>query len=574
MLHVTPIASDLPPFRAIADLIREHAAEHPQQPALGDDATCLDFAALDQAMNRVAAALQRDGLEPGDVVALCATPCVAQAVVFLGALRAGAVVAPLAPSVTPEQLSMMLSDCGARLGFFDATARALLPQDISLRLVHLEGALLHAPADVAQRQAPEPAVASNPDAADAAADNCDGLTLQAWLAPPDARPQPVSVRPEDPFNIIYSSGTTGVPKGIVQPHGMRWAHVMRARRYGYGAGSVTLLATPLYSNTTLVAFFPALASGGQVQLMSRFDALGYLERAQRLRATHTMLVPVQVQRLLDHPRFGDFDLSAFQMKLCTSAPFGAALKAQVLQRWPGALVEVYGLTEGGGTCMLEAHLHPHKLHTVGRPVPGHDIRLIDEQGTELPAGPGVLGEVVGRSPGMMTGYHRQPDKTREAEWFDAQGQRFIRTGDVGRFDEDGFLTLMDRRKDMIISGGFNVYPSDLEAVLRQHPQVAEAAVAGVPSPAWGETPVAWVVPVEGATLQPEELRAWCNARVGKTQRLHALRLVPELPRSAIGKVLKRELQQRYALENAAPGVEPASAPGVASGVSPKADPDA
>jgi acyl-CoA synthetase (AMP-forming)/AMP-acid ligase II len=147
---------------------------------------------------------------------------------------------------------------------------------------------------------------------------------------------------------------------------------------------------------------------------------------------------------------------------------------------------------------------------------------------------------------MMVGYHRRPEATREAEWFDAQGKRFIRTGDIGRFDEDGFLVLIDRRKDMIISGGFNIYPSDLEAQLREHPAVADAAVVGVPSEQWGETPVAFVVRRAGCAESAGALRDWLNARVGKTQRLAALHLVDELPRSAIGKVLKRELRERHA----------------------------
>ncbi|NBQ37940.1 MAG: hypothetical protein EBU42_10545, partial [Synechococcus sp.] len=143
------------------------------------------------------------------------------------------------------------------------------------------------------------------------------------------------------------------------------------------------------------------------------------------------------------------------------------------------------------------------------------------------------------------GYHKRPDKTREAEWFDAIGKRFIRTGDVGRFDVDGFLTLLDRRKDLIISGGFNVYPSDLETVLRQHPAVLEAAVVGVPSTQWGETPVGFVVLKPGSALGLGELKEWANARLGKTQRLADLTLIEELPRSAIGKVLKRELRERF-----------------------------
>jgi acyl-CoA synthetase (AMP-forming)/AMP-acid ligase II len=329
---------------------------------------------------------------------------------------------------------------------------------------------------------------------------------------------------------------------------MRWAHIRRAAAAGYGPGSVTLVATPLYSNTTLVALVPTLAWGGAAVLMRKFDAAAYLTLAARHRATHTMLVPVQYRRLLAHPDFDRTDLSAFVAKFCTSAPFHADLKAEVLRRWPGRLTEYYGLTEGGGTCILHAHLHPTKLHTVGQPAEGHDIRLLDEAGRELPRTPGVAsaaGEVVGRSPGMMTGYHGRPDLTAAAEWHDAEGRRYIRTGDIGRFDEDGFLVLVDRKKDMIISGGFNIYPSDLEAVLRGHPDVAEAAVFGVPSEQWGETPVAAVVLRPGAAIAGEALRAWLNGQLGKTQRLAALWLADELPRSAIGKVLKRELRERW-----------------------------
>jgi acyl-CoA synthetase (AMP-forming)/AMP-acid ligase II len=253
-----------------------------------------------------------------------------------------------------------------------------------------------------------------------------------------------------------------------------------------------------------------------------------------------MLVPVQYRRLMQHPEFDRFDLSSFKVKFSTSAPFAADLKAEVLRRWPGGLVEFYGMTEGGGSCMLLAHEHPDKLATVGRPMEGHDIRLIDEDGREV--APGEAGEVVGRSPAMMTGYHNQPAKTAEAEWWSPQGERYIRTGDIGRFDADGFLTLIDRRKDMIISGGFNIYPSDLEAAIVAHPDVAEAAVFAAPSEAWGETPVAAVVLKPDAAVEPEALRAWVNARVGKTQRISELKIVAELPRSAIGKVLKRELR--------------------------------
>jgi acyl-CoA synthetase (AMP-forming)/AMP-acid ligase II len=252
---------------------------------------------------------------------------------------------------------------------------------------------------------------------------------------------------------------------------------------------------------------------------------------------------------MELPDFGRYDLSSFRVKLCTSAPFAASLKADILRRWPGGLIEYYGMTEGGGTCVLVAHERPDKLHTVGQPVAGHEIRLIDENGNLVAAG--EVGEVVGRSGAMMNHYHNQPGKTSEAEWYDAQGNRFIRTGDMGRFDAEGFLTLLDRKKDMIISGGFNIYPSDLEAVLQQHPAVKEGTVVGVPSREWGETPVAFVVIEDASAATAEQIRAWVNERLGKIQRLSAVEIVTSLPRGIIGKVLKRELRDQYVARNQA-----------------------
>ena len=530
-LHDSP---DSPPFNTLPAMVAAHARSQPGALALVVGEQRLSYAALDALADRVAASMQRDGLQPREVVALCASSCVAYVAVFLGALRAGLALAPLAPGSTPAQLLEMALDAGARRFFVDAevlaalTAGGALPPE-SLPLTRLDAADGHAPLS--------PWLIDT-HAATHAATHAD--------THPDSpvRPTPVVIDPAWPFNLIYSSGTTGTPKGIVQSHAMRWSHIQRAALSGYDTATITLIATPLYSNTTLVAVIPTLACGGCLILMPRFDALRYLQTAQAERVTHTMLVPVQYQRLMARPEFDQFDLSSYRMKFCTSAPFHAALKADVLARWPGGLVEYYGMTEGGGTCILQAHLHPTKLHTVGQPADGHTVLLIDEDGHELRT-VGDSGEVVGRSAGMMTGYHNQPAKTAEAEWFDAQGQRYIRTGDVGRFDADGFLTLHDRRKDMVISGGFNIYPSDLEAVLRSHPGVADAAVVGVPSTEWGETPVAFVVLRDGFDMDAEALRQWFNQQVGKTQRLSGLRWLAELPRSAIGKVLKRELRQAW-----------------------------
>lgn len=512
-MHIETSKSDItsqPVFRALADLVHEHAVARPHAIVIRQGLRTVTWQQLDDLADRVAATLQSAGVQPTEAIAVCGVNSLEYAAVFIGALRAGATVAPLPTGAAPEQLAAMLADSASRFLFADASVAAI-------DAIRAERIVLDGQGHAAQ--------------------------LMDWLLPPGSHPRPVQIQPHWPFNIIYSSGTTGTPKGIVQPHSMRWAQVVRGERYGYGPDTVTLLATALCSNTTLVSFFPALAKGGTVVFTEgRFDAGAYLKLAEHVHATHTMLVPVQYQRLMANPDFDQFDLSSFRMKLCTSAPFSAALKAEVLKRWPGGLVELYGMTEGGGTCVLDAHKHPDKLNTVGKPADGHDIRLIDEDGREV--GHGQLGEVVGRSPSMMTAYHNQPGKTREVEWRDSEGNRFLRTGDVGRFDDEGFLTLVDRRKDVIISGGFNVYPSDIEAVLRGHPAVTDVAVVGVPSETWGESPVGFVVPTTDAPVA-HVLRDWVNARLGKVQRLVDLQYLKELPRNDIGKVLKRQLRETY-----------------------------
>ncbi|MFM6852595.1 MAG: AMP-binding protein, partial [Sphingopyxis sp.] len=430
------------------------------------------------------------------------------------AIRAGGCAAPLTTSATPAQLAAMMADSGAMHLFIDgAKADELAGHTLpGLARIMLDGGHGGAPA------------------------------LADWMAPAGAVPTHTAPAPEDPFNIIYSSGTTGTPKGIVHSHIMRWRQGGGARTV-YDQNVRSLLSTPLYSNTTLAVFLPTLLWGGHARLMGKFDATRWLELAQAHRITHTMLVPVQYQRLLRHDGFDTHDLSAMAHKFTTSAPFSAELKAETLARFPGGLTEYYGMTEGGVVCVLLAHKFPDKLHTVGTPVPGHELVVLGDDDQPLP--PGEKGVLCGRSPTMMSGYRNQPDKTREMEWRDGDGNLWLKTGDIGVVDADGFVSIVGRAKDMIISGGFNIYPADLEDALLAEPGVAEAAVVGVDSDQWGETPVGFIVADAGVDVAG--VLASVNGKLGKTQRLSALHQIDEMPRSHIGKLLKTELRERLSV---------------------------
>ena len=498
-------------FGDFGALIGAWGEEKPDARALADSSSELTWREVAQATARIAAVLQRDGLQRGQAVAILGTSNIPYALVYLAVVRAGGCAAPLTTSATPAQLAAMFKDSGAMHLFVDAA-----------KLADIEGVAL---GDVKIVML-ENAVDDHPALAD-------------WMAEEGARFDASPPAATDPFNIIYSSGTTGTPKGIIHSHGMRWHQMAGGFKSIYNRDTRSLVSTPLYSNTTLAVFLPTICHGGFARIMEKFDALAYLDHAQTDQTTHTMLVPVQYSRLLTHAEFDHYDLSSFIVKFCTSAPFAAELKADVLQRWPGGLVEIYGMTEGGVVCMLQAHHHPNKLHTVGQPVTGHELIVLDEDDNRLPAG--SKGVLTGRSPTMMSGYKNQPEKTREMEWRDADGNIWLKTGDIGIVDADGFVSIVGRAKDMIISGGFNIYPKDLEELLEAQPEVTEAAVVGMPSETWGETPVGFVR-LTDAAASPDSILARVNGQLGKTQRISVLYTIDEMPRSHIGKLLKTDLR--------------------------------
>ncbi|KMQ73078.1 Acyl-CoA synthetase (AMP-forming)/AMP-acid ligase II [Marinobacter subterrani] len=506
---------------AIGHHIQQYARSRGGHPALIDEQGTLDWRSLVDQVNRFANRLREAGLRPGESVAVLSGNSRDDVALYLGTLMAGGCMVPLSGMASTEALAMMAADCQARFLFVSGQQRELF------------GALRARLTDL-----PAERIISLAGALDGA-----GYALIDWLAQTTAtvRSEPVTL--DDPFNIIYSSGTTGTPKGILHDYRFRQRQMLRMSRYGLDGDAINLVSTPLYSNTTLVSVLPTLYHGGTLVLMAKFDAHRFLELAEAHRVTHAMLVPVQYQRILAQPDFDRFDLSSFKLKLCTSAPLRSAVIADAMARWPGNLREVYGLTEGGISTSLDCAAHPDKWDSVGVPTQGAEVRVIGEDGGELPRG--ATGEIVGRAISMMRGYVNRPEQTREMLWTSPEGEVFYRSGDMGRIDEDGFIYILDRRKDMIISGGFNIYPVDLEKVLLAHPALADATVIGIPSDQWGETPLGLVVVRPGQAASETAILEWANRQLGKTQRLAAIEFRASLPRSAIGKVLKRELRAPY-----------------------------
>lgn len=501
--------------------IQGFARSQGEKRALTDEKGTLTWAEMLSRANRIANRLRADGLKTGDTVAGLSENSNDYMCLYLGTLIAGGCMVPLSGMASGESLALMVEDCDTRF-LFVSGKNLLLFNEIRDQLKRVQPALR---------------IGIDTDAIDS------GQDIDAWLSDASDEPNPVEVTPDDPFNIIYSSGTTGTPKGILHDYRFRQRQLTRLVHFGLDGDAINLVSTPLYSNTTLVSALPTLYNGGTLILMGKFNAHRFLELAAEHRVTHAMLVPVQYTRIMAEPDFDRFDLSSFKLKLSTSAPLRPDIIAEALKRWPGNIREAYGLTEGGISTTLDCAANPTKWDSVGVPTEGAEIRIIDDNGNEVPQG--EIGEIAGRAISMMRGYYHREQQTKDMLWNSPEGLTFYRSGDLGRLDEDGFLYILDRRKDMIISGGFNIYAVDLEKVLLEHPAVADAAVIGIPSENWGETPLGLVVCKVGETTTADAILEFANEKLGKTQRLAGVEFRDELPRSTIGKVLKRELREPY-----------------------------
>jgi long-chain acyl-CoA synthetase len=497
----------------LAVMLRESARRAPGKTAviLGD--TRLSYAQVDELSDRVAASLAAAGVAPGDRVGLQLPNIPWFVIAYFGILKAGGVVVPMNVLLKAPEIAFQLEDSGARAlitygGILGESAKAA--ESSGVTAVYVVG-----------------------EAGSA------GTPFEALLAGDAPGPQLALRGPADPAVIIYTSGTTGTPKGAVLSHiGLYMNADIPGRLFEFSDDDVALVTLPLFHVFALSSILnTCVLLGGTMTLVPRFDPVAVLETMQRDRVTVFMGVPTMYIALLQAVDSASFDLSSLRVAVSGGAPIPAEVIDSFESRFGVPILEGYGLSESSSTATFNISESERKVYSVGKPIWGTSVQIWDEDSRPLPPGAEHVGEVVLRGMNIMIGYHNNPEATAKAfagGWF--------HTGDLGYLDEDGFLFIVDRIKDLIIRGGYNVYPREVEEVLYAHPAVAEAAVIGVPDPKLGEEVRAIVAVKPGQSVTAAELIEFVKERAAAYKYPRTIEFRDSLPKNATGKILKKELR--------------------------------
>ncbi len=524
----------------LAVVLEDSARTVPDRVAVVCGPTRLSYAELDAKASQVAGALAARGITPGDRVALSCPNLPYFPIVYYGILKAGATVVPLNILLTEREIAYHLADSAAKAYFcFEDTA--------GLPLARAGRAAFEGTASCEHfvLLTADP-TATSPDPA------IETLAEFTHRQPTAFASAPASET--DTAVILYTSGTTGQPKGAELTHSnMTHNALLASRLFGLHPHDVHLLTLPLFhSFGQTVQMNAGLATGATIVLLPRFEAATALELMQAEQVTFFAGVPTMYHALLNCEPGDGVDIATIAARMRIAVSGGAALPAELMRRFEERfgvpILEGYGLSETSPVATFNRVDRPRRPGSIGLPVWGVEVKIVRDDGSDAPDG--EPGEIVIRGHNVMRGYFRQPEATAAA--IDKQG--WFHTGDVGVRDAGGYFYVVDRKKDMIIRGGFNVYPRELEEVLLTHPEVSLAAVVGVPHPSHGEEVKAFVVRTPGAALTEADLVAWCRQNMAAYKYPRIVQFRDSLPMTATGKILKRELAP------AAPGTSPAPAP--------------
>jgi long-chain acyl-CoA synthetase len=511
---------------SLTDVIASHARWSPEAEAAVCGPNRRTWRQLIGRMHQVSNALLAAGLRPGDKVATLLNNSIELLEIMLGTIAAGGVIVPLSVLMAGDSLAVMIDNSEAKFLF---AAKSTCGQIDPIR------------STLARIEQPGGFIALDP-----------GLVrwtyYENWLAgAPETEPGIRSAF-NDTISILYTSGTTGVPKGMEHSQLARLLYpLVLGPLLKIEARSRTLLTTPMYHNGTWVTMLPTLYAGGTVIIMPKFSVDAFNTTVELERCTHAFMVPTQLVQILNDAKFDPVKLKSMEMVMSAGSPLSMATLKTVSVNLPLLrFCEIYGMGEGFMTFIGPEDYLAGKEGSVGRPILAldTDIRIVGEDDAELPAG--EVGEIVGYSALLLKGYYRDPDRTAASLWHEPRGGRgFLRSGDLGYVDAAGYIYLVGRAKDMIISGGVKIYAVDIEEVFMRHPDVREVAAIAVPHEKWGETPLLLTILRTGATVSQEELLAWGNQRLGKAQRISSVEFRQEFPRNTLDKVLKRELREPY-----------------------------
>lgn len=545
--HACAWDESFPPL-SLTEMFATSVARHPDRALVEFEGREFRYGELFAEARRFAAGLQgpktlKGGVTKGERVGLFLPNVPAYVPAYYGALMAGATVVNFSPLYTATELEAQVVDSGTRL-LVTLDVPALLPTALEvLRDSPLEQLIV---VRLAELLPPLKRLAVKLFGGSKLTPVPRDPAICSWRAClSDTPPEPIAIDPERDLALIqYTGGTTGTPKGAMLSHQNLTANARQVNVIDPDKGKrdMVLGVLPLFhvfANTCVLN--RTVLNGGTVAMLPRFDARQTLAKVGQVKPTAMFAVPTMLQALLAHPDIGRTDFSSIRDVISGGAPLPLPVKQRFEEATGTKVVEGYGLTEGSGVLTTNPLQGENRPGTIGQPLPATRLRLLDKEDPAKDAAPGEPGELAAFGPQVMRGYWNRPDA--EASAFAVRdGEKWLRTGDIATFDPDGYVRIVDRSKDMIAVGGFKVFPSQVEAVLLQHPAVSECLVIGMADEYHGEVPRAFVTLAPGASASGEELKGWLNGRIGKHERVDAVVVRDALPKTAIGKLDRKALR--------------------------------